>query len=116
LVDDGGSLQMLNSRYPDLPLLVLTFNDYEKAVRKNIDSPDSGFEMLLQRISDPSKRQRARGMMVRLSNNVSQTKDRSIIALPSVDQASDGAVLCNLANYPSDRHLRQACQIGGMHH
>jgi energy-coupling factor transporter ATP-binding protein EcfA2 len=80
LADDGGLLRMLDTRHPNLPLLlVMTFNDYgEKVVVRNIDSPDSAFDMLLTCISDPSKRQRARDTMVRLGNRVEQMHDGSI--------------------------------------
>jgi hypothetical protein len=86
LADDGGLLQMLDTSYPDLPLLlVMTFNDYEKAVTQNIDSLNSRFEKLLQRISEPSKRQRACHTMVRLGNDVQQMEDGSIEGTPDVE-------------------------------
>jgi hypothetical protein len=80
LADDGDLLKMLDTKHPGLPLLlVMTFNDFgERVVSQNIDSPNSGFERLLQRISEPSKRQRARDTMVRLGNYVTQMEDGSI--------------------------------------
>jgi hypothetical protein len=55
----------------------MTFNDYGKAVKKNIDSPNSGFEMLLRRIVNPNKRDHARDMMVRLGIDAEETEDGS---------------------------------------
>ena len=75
-LEDGGLLEMLGN-YPNLPvLLIMTFNDHEKLVKKNVEG--SRLETLLGRISDPVKRQRARDTMVRLGNDVQQLDDGSI--------------------------------------
>ena len=66
-LEDGGLLEMLDN-YPNLPvLLIMTFNDHEKLVKKNVEG--SRLETLLGRISDPVKRQRSRDTMVRLGND-----------------------------------------------
>ena len=75
-LEDGGLLEMLDN-YPNLPvLLIMTFNDHEKLVKKNVEG--SRLETLLGRISDPVKRQRSRDTMVRLGNDVQQLDDGSI--------------------------------------
>jgi energy-coupling factor transporter ATP-binding protein EcfA2 len=87
-LDDFGLLEMLDKRYPTLPIiLIMTYYDVHETLmtagRPMVDA-ESMVKALLGRISNPNRRQHVEKRMVRLGNSV-QLVDGSIQAGGVVD-------------------------------